>query len=144
MGFNVTPEQIAAFEAARKSRAAENEREWNQAQQQRQAQNEAAKQRYQAARLNEIHTAKDTYTCELCHKPIQEGTRYRRQNIPVGNGWPEGVHYQQRITHLVCNVAKCTFFEVCGNSQSGLCNNEYGRESYRECGVYKQKAEAQA
>lgn len=111
---------------------------------QRQELQSTIKAKVAATRLNEIHTAQDEYICECCGKAIPEGTRYRRQNIPNGSGWPEGVHFTQRITHLICNVSKCTFFEDCGNSQSGLCNNEFGRESYRDCGVYKKKSEASA
>ena len=144
MGFNVTPEQVAAFEAARKAKAAENEREWNEAQKQRQTQQAYIKAKVQATRLAEIKTANEELTCELCHKPIPDGTRYRLQKTPIGYGFPEGTKYAFRKTHLICNVQKCPKFEECGNSTSGLCNNEYGRESYRECGVYKKKTEAQA
>ena len=60
----------------------------------------------EATRLNEIHTAKKEYLCECCGKAIQKGTEYRRQNIPIGYGFMEGTHYQQRITHLVCSIRK--------------------------------------
>lgn len=58
----------------------------------------------EATRLNEIHTAQKEYICEneKCGGIIAKGTRYRRQNIPVGYGYFEGTHFQTRITHLVC------------------------------------------
>jgi hypothetical protein len=144
MGFNVTPEQIQAFEAARKAKTAEAQRKYEQLEQQRKDFQAAVKAKVEAARLSQIHTAQEDYVCDHCGKTIPEGTRYRRQRIVTGYGFPEGNHYDTRITHLVCCVTKCTFFEECGVSTSGLCNNEFGHQSFRECGVYKKKSEASA
>ena len=103
---DLTPEKIAAFEAARKNKQAMNEAQYQQIKQQRQAQQEAAKAKFAAARLNEIHThTKDTELfCDGCSKLIPRGAQYRRQNIPVGYGFLEGTHYTQRITHIVCTA----------------------------------------
>jgi hypothetical protein len=144
VGFNVTPEQIQAFEAARKAKAAENQREWEQAQAQRQQQQAYIKAKVNAAHMNEIKTANEELTCDNCGKPISEGTQYRRQNILVKVDWPTN-KYEYANKHLVCVINHyCTLFEECGNTQSAMCTNKAARETYRDCGVYKKKSEASA
>lgn len=146
MGFNVTPEQIQAFEAARKAKTAEAQRKYEQLEKQRKDFYAAKTAQVEAARLNQIHTAQNDYICDNCGKTIPQGTRYRRQKIIVGYGFPEGVHYgEPRKTHLVCVINHyCPQFEECGNTQSTMCTNKAYRDSFKECGVYKKKTEAQA
>lgn len=97
-----------------------------------------------AAHMNEIKTANETLTCDNCGKPIPQGTQYRRQNILVKVDWPTN-KYAYANKHLVCVVNHyCPRFEECGNTQSAMCTNKTCHESFRECGVYKQKTEAQA
>lgn len=100
---NMTPAQAQAYQKYVSERAIR-ERENQQAQAQTEQHQAAAKARYQAHRLNQIHTAKQDYECECCGKTIPKGTQYRRQNIPVGFGFMEGTHFTQRITHLVCSM----------------------------------------
>lgn len=100
---NMTPAEQASYEQYKAQREAK-QKENQIAQQQLTQHQTLAKARYEAARLNEIHTAKKDYECECCGKTIPKGTQYRRQNIPTGYGFLEGTHYTQRITHLVCNM----------------------------------------
>ena len=97
-------ERIQELLAERQAEAEKRARIDAELQAQRDAANQAAKARYQAARLNEIHTAQKEYVCECCGKAIAKGTEYRRANIPTGYGHFEGTHFQQRITHLVCAI----------------------------------------
>jgi len=100
---NMTPAEAKVY-AEYKAKQAAQQAENQLLEQQKQQHQEAAKARFQAARLNEIHTATKDYECQCCGKTIPKGSQYRRQNIPVGFGFVEGTHYQQRITHLVCVV----------------------------------------
>ena len=103
----------------------------------------AATENIEKKRLSEIHTAKKEYVCECCGKLIAKGMKYRRQSIPVAYGFVSSVktttQYVQRITHLVCSVEKCTFYETCGNSLSWMCTNKAGHDSYKECGSYRRQ-----
>jgi uncharacterized protein YlaI len=60
-------------------------------------------QKVQDARNRQIHTAKKKeYLCEVCNHIIPIGTKYRRQTLVTGYGFPEGNHYETKITHVGC------------------------------------------
>lgn len=59
-------------------------------------------QKVEDARNRQIHTAKKEYICQYCNHAIPVGTKYRRRNIIIGFGFPEGNHYETVISHVGC------------------------------------------
>jgi hypothetical protein len=58
----------------------------------------------------------------------------------------ENCDCQKLLSKEELNAQKngCTFYTICGNSQSLMCTNKACRDSFKECGVYKKKSEASA
>jgi hypothetical protein len=99
---DLTPEMIQRFEAERKAKLAAIQADNDIINKHRATQQALVKAEVEAARHNQIHTAKKEYICEVCNHTIPIGTKYRRQTLVTGYGFPEGNHYESKITHVSC------------------------------------------